>query len=280
MSSGNWIIDNIANALNTWNEKLAEIWLLLTQSPETFKGGGIWSVIVDINGALKAIGYALLVLFFVVGVVKTCGSFTEIKKPEHALKLFIRFVLAKAVVGYGLDLMMALFRIVQGVISTVMDTAGFASQAAVTMPSEMEDAIRGLTFWESIPAWAVSLIGSLVIIVLSFIMIMSVYGRFFKLYLYTAIAPIPLSAFAGEPSANIGKSFLKSYAAVCLEGAIIVLACIIFSVFAASPPVVAADATPVNMVWTYMGELIFNLLVLTGAVKMADRVVREMFGLH
>lgn len=280
MSSGNWIIDNIVNALNTWNEKLAEIWLLLTQSPQNFKGGGIWNVIVSINGALKAIGYALLVLFFVVGVVKTCGSFSEIKKPEHALKLFIRFVLAKAVVGYGLDLMTALFRIVQGVISTAMNTAGVAAQTAVTMPSEMEEAIRELTFWESIPAWAVSLIGSLVIIVLSFVMIMSVYGRFFKLYMYTAIAPIPLSAFAGEPSANIGKSFLKSYAAVCLEGAIIVLACIIFSVFAASPPVVAADATPVTMVWTYMGELIFNLLVLTGAVKMADRVVREMFGLH
>lgn len=279
MSSGNWIIDNIVNALNTWNEKLAEIWLLLTQSPQNFKGGGIWSVIVDINGALKAIGYALLVLFFVVGVIKTCGSFTEIKKPEHALKLFVRFVLAKAVVGYGLDLMTALFRIVQGVISTTMNTAGVAAQTAVTIPSEMEEAIRELTFWESIPAWAVSLIGSLVIIVLSFVMIMSVYGRFFKLYMYTAIAPIPLSAFAGEPSANIGKSFLKSYAAVCLEGAIIVLACIIFSVFAASPPVVAEDATPVTMVWSYMGELIFNLLVLTGAVKMADRVVREMFGL-
>lgn len=279
MSSGNWIIDNIVNALNTWNEKLAEIWLLLTQSPQNFKGGGIWNVIVSINGALKAIGYALLVLFFVVGIVKTCGSFSEIKKPEHALKLFVRFVLAKAVVGYGLDLMTALFRIVQGVISTTMNTAGVAAQTAVTIPSEMEEAIRELTFWESIPAWAVSLIGSLVIIVLSFVMIMSVYGRFFKLYMYTAIAPIPLSAFAGEPSANIGKSFLKSYAAVCLEGAIIVLACIVFSVFAASPPVVAEDATPVTMVWSYMGELIFNLLVLTGAVKMADRVVREMFGL-
>lgn len=182
MSSGNWIIDNIVNALNTWNEKLAEIWLLLTQSPQNFKGGGIWTVIVSINGALKAIGYALLVLFFVVGVIKTCGSFTEIKKPEHALKLFIRFVLAKAVVSYGLDLMMALFRIVQGVISTAMNTAGVAAQTAVTMPPEMEEAIKELTFWESIPAWAVSLIGSLVIIVLSFVMIMSVYGRFFKLY--------------------------------------------------------------------------------------------------
>ena len=280
MSSGNWIIDNIANALQTWNAKLAEIWLLITQSPESFKGGGIWNVVVDINGALKAIGYALLVLFFLVGVVKTAGSFTEIKRPEHALKIFIRFALAKAVVTHGLELMMALFRIVQGVISTAMNAANMGTAAVVTMPAEMEAAIQALTFWESIPAWAVSLIGSLVIIVLSFVMILSVYGRFFKLYLYTAIAPVPLSAFAGEPSSNIGKSFLKGYAAVCLEGAIIVLACVIFSVFAASPPVVPADASPVTMVWSYMGELIFNLLVLTGAVKMADRVVHEMFGLH
>ena len=280
MNSGNWIIDNIANALKAWNDKLAEIWLLLTQSPEAFKGGAIWRVVVNINGALKAIGYALLVLFFLIGVVKTAGSFTEIRRPEHALKLFVRFVLAKAVVTYGLDLMMALFRIVQGIISTVMSTAGASAQAAITMPAEMEAAIRDLTFWQSIPAWAVSLIGSLVIIVLSFVMIMSVYGRFFKLYLYTAVAPVPLSAFAGEPSSNIGKSFLKGYASVCLEGAVIVLACIIFSVFAASPPVVPTSASPVTMVWTYMGELIFNLLVLTGAVKMADRVVHEMFGLH
>lgn len=276
MGSGNWIIDNIANALNTWNAKLTEIWQLITQSPETFKGGGIWNVVTDINGALKAIGYALLVLFFLVGVVKTCGSFTEIKRPEQALKLFVRFVLAKAVVTYGLDLMMALFNVVQGVISTATNAAGLSAQTAVTIPAEMDTAIRNLTFLQSIPAWAVSLLGSLFIIVLSFIMIMSVYGRFFKLYLYTAIAPVPLSSFAGEPSSSIGKSFLKSYAAVCLEGAIIVLACIIFSVFAASPPAVPADASPVTMVWSYMGELIFNLLVLVGAVKMADRVVREM----
>lgn len=279
MGSGNWILDNLYNALQVWNEKLAEIWLLITQSPENFKGGAIWNVIVDINGALQAIGYALLVLFFLVGVVKTCGSFTEIKKPEHALKLFVRFALAKAVITHGLELMMALFRIVQGVISTTMNMANMGTAAVVTLPAEMEAAVRDLTFFQSIAPWAVSLIGSLVIIVLSFVMIMSVYGRYFRLYLYTAIAPVPLSTFAGEPSSNVGKSFLKSYAAVCLEGAIIVLACIIFSVFASSPPVVDANASPVTMVWTYMGELIFNLLVLTGAVKMSDRVVREMFGL-
>ena len=279
MGSGNWILDNILNALRIWNEKLSEIWYLITQSLQGFKGGAIWDVIVDINGALKAIGYALVVLFFLMGVVKTTSNFSELKRPEQALKLFIRFILAKSVVSYGMDIMLGLFRIIQGVITTAMNTAGLATQAAVTVPAEMEAAIRGLTFMQSIPAWAVSLIGGLVVIVLSFVMIMSVYGRFFKLYMYTAIAPIPLSTFAGEPSSSIGKAFLKSYAAVCLEGAVIVLACVIFSVFASSPPVVPQGASPVTMVWSYMGELVFNLLVLTGAVKMADRVVREMFGL-
>lgn len=277
--SDNWVVQNLQNALDTWNSKLAEIWQILTQSPETFKGGGIWRVIVQIHGALQAIGYALLVLFFVVGVVKTCGSFTEVKRPEHALKIFIRFAIAKGVVTYGLELMMALFNIIQGVTSTIMQTAGFGSTEDTVLPDEIIEAVEDCGFFESIPLWAVTLIGGLFITVLSFIMIMSVYGRFFRLYLYTAIAPIPLSSFAGEPSQNIGRSFLKLYAAVCLEGAIVVLACIIFSLFASSPPVVDPDAAAVTMVWSYIGELIFNMLVLVGAVKMSDRVVREMMGL-
>ena len=277
--SDNWVVQNLQNALDTWNSKLAEIWQILTQSPENFKGGGIWQVIVQIHGALQAIGYALLVLFFVDGVVKTCGSFTEVKRPEHALKIFIRFAIAKGVVTYGLELMMALFNIIQGVTSTIMQTAGIGSTEDTVLPDEIIEAVEDCGFFESIPLWAVTLIGGLFITVLSFIMIMSVYGRFFRLYLYTAIAPIPLSSFAGEPSQNIGRSFLKSYAAVCLEGAIVVLACIIFSLFASSPPVVDPDAAAVTMVWSYIGELIFNMLVLVGAVKMSDRVVREMMGL-
>ena len=279
MDSDNWVVQNLVNALETWNEKLAEIWQLLTQSPEQFKGGGIWSAIVNIHGALQAVAYALLVLFFVVGVVKTCGSFVEVKKPEHALKLFVRFAIAKGVISHGLELMMALFNIVQGVIGTIMRTAGFGAAQQTVLPNEIVEAVEDCGFFESIPLWAVTLIGGLFITVLSFIMIMSVYGRFFRLYLYTAIAPIPLSTFAGEPSQNVGKSFIKSYAAVCLEGAIIVLACIIFSLFAASPPAVDPGVAAVTMVWSYIGELIFNMLVLVGAVKMADRVVREMMGL-
>ena len=188
--SDNWVVQNLENTLGTWNEKLAEIWTLLTQSPEKFKGGEIWKVILNIHGALQAIAIALLVLFFLVGVVKTCGTVAELKKPEHAVKLFIRFAIAKGVVTYGLELMLAIFSIVQGVIETIMRSAG-----------------------------------------------------------------------------------------VCLEGAIIMLACIIFSKFASSPPEIDADATVVSMVWAYIGELVFNMLVLVGTVKMADRLVHEMMGI-
>jgi hypothetical protein len=274
-----WVTDNLQNALDTWNDKLAEIWQLITQSPETFKGGAIWNVVLDIHGAVKAIGLGLLVLFFVVGVIKTCGSFAELKKPEHALKIFIRFALAKAAVTYGLELMMALFRIVQGLMSTIMSASGIGGATETVLPQSIIDAIDACGFFESIPLWAVTLIGGLFITILSFVMILSVYGRFFKLYLFTAIAPVPLAAFAGEPSQSVGKAFIKSYAAVCLEGAIIVLACIIFSVFAASPPAVDPSAAAVTQVWSYVGELCFNLLVLVGTVKMADRVCREMMGL-
>lgn len=277
--SDNWVVQNLQNALETWNSKLSEIWQLLTTSPQEFKGGSIWAVMVNINGAVQAIGLALLVLFFVVGVVKTCGSFTEVKKPEHALKLFVRFAIAKGVITYGLELMLALFNIVQGTISTIMTSAGFGSPNQTTLPAEMITTIESCGFFENIPLWAVTLIGGLFITVLSFIMIMTVYGRFFKLYMYTALAPIPLSTFAGEPSQNVGKSFIKSYCAVLLEGAVIVLACIIFSLFASTPPVVNPDAAAVTQVWAYVGELVFNMLVLVGAVKMSDRIIREMMGL-
>lgn len=277
--SENWVVQNLENALEVWNGKLAEIWTIITQSPQAFKGGAIWSVITNIHGALQAIGYALLVLFFMIGVMKTCGSIAEVKKPEHAIKLFIRFALAKAVVTYGMDLMLAFLSIIQGVISTIMNSAGFGSSATTVLPTEIVTAVEECGFFESIPLWAVTLIGGLFVWVLSFIMILSVYGRFFKIYMYTAIAPIPLSTFAGEPTQSVGKSFLKSYAGVCLEGAIIVLACIIFSVFASTPPMVDATAAAASMVWKYIGEIIFNMLILVGAVKMSDRIVREMMGL-
>ena len=153
----------------------------------------------------------------------------------------------------------------------------------ITLASKLIDAyittIESCGFFESIPLWAVTLIGGLLITVLSFILIMTVYGRFFKLYMYTALASIPLSTFAGEPSQSVEKSFVRSYCAVLLEGAVILLSCIIFSLFASTPPVVDTSAAAVTQVWSYIAQLSFNMLVLVGTVKMSDRIIREMMGL-
>ena len=277
--SESWIIQNLEGAIDVWNGRLTEICQLISMNPATFKGGSIWSVILNIHSALQAIGYGLLVLFFTMGVIKTCGSFAELKRPEQAVKVFVRFAITKGVIDYSLTLMLAMMDIVQGITSTVMSSAGFGAPQASSLPGEIITAVENCSFFESIPLWAVTLIGSLFIWVLSFVMILTVYGRFFRLYMYTAIAPIPLSSFAGQPTQSVGISFIKSYAGVCLEGAVIVVACIIFSVFAASPPVVDSSAAAASMIWTYIGELIFNMLVLVGTVKMSDRVVREMMGL-
>lgn len=277
IGSGNWIVDNLNSALEMWNERLAEIWQLISISPEEFKGGGVWNVIININGALKAVGYALLVLFFVMGVVKTCGSFAEIKKPEVAFKCLIRFILAQAAVTWGMEIMTMLFRVAQGIVSTIMDSSGLSALSATELPSKMVSIIEDVGFLESIPLWAVTLLGSLFIWVLSLVMILTVYSRFFKLYMATAIAPIPLASFAGQPSSSIGTAFLKSYAAICLEGCVIVLAC---SAFASTPPALTEDnLAAATIVWNYVGELIFNMLVLVGAIKMSDRIIRELMGL-
>ena len=260
-----------------WDSKLSEVWSLLTVSPSSFKGGAIWSVMQNIHGALQATGYALLVLFFAAGVVKTAGSFAEMRRPEQAVKIFVRIAIAKGLVTYGMELMMSLLEIAQGMLSTVVSSAG-AAMAGSPLPS-IEAAVEDSSILPSIGILAVALIGMLVIIVLSFILVITVYGRLFRLYLYTAISPIPLSTFAGEPTQQIGVAFLKSYAAVCLEGVVIALCCVIFTAYAAAPPVVDDSASAAMQVLTYIGELVFNMLVLVGLIKGANAVTREMMGL-
>ena len=277
----NWVIQNLESALETWNRHFAEIVQLLSTGPESFRGGGVWQVIVGINGALMAVAYALLALFFVMGMFKTASGVSELKRPEIAVKMFIRFACAQAAITYCMDIMLALFAICQGILSTVVTQAGAISEQTAALPAEISQAILDAGFWQSIPLWLVTILGSILVTVLSFVMIFTVYGRFFRIYCYTAIAPVALSTFAGEGTAHYGTAFLKSYTAVCLEGVIIVVACMIFSSFASAPPqsVTAGELTAVQLVWNYVAQLAFNLLVLVGTVKMSERLTKEMLGL-
>jgi hypothetical protein len=261
-------------------DMLEKMWAILTTSPESFKGGTIWSVITTINGVLGSIGTALLVLFFTIGVIKTCGSFAELKKPETAVKVFIRFAIAKALIDNGLDLLVDFVTIVQGVISKITASSSIGTALEFTIPSEVQSTFEGIGILDgAIPIWAVCFIAHLAFIVIGIVLLLTVYGRFFRIYMYTAIAPIPLSTMAGQPTESIGKSFLKSYAGVCLQGVVIVLACVIFTAYAASMPNMDTSLDPLRMVWVYVGEVTFNMLVLVGLVKGSDRIIHDMMGL-
>ena len=229
---------------------------------------------------MRGIGYGLLVLFFAIGIFQSAASFREIQRPEYALRHFIRFAAAKVAVGYSMELVLMVFNICSGVVSSVMSSMGGMVTTGAALPSELVEAIESVGFLMSIPLWLAALLGWLIITVLSFILILTVYGRFFKLYLFAALAPLPLASFAGEGTSFAGKAFLKSYIGVCMEGAVIVLACVIYTAFLSSDaPAVDASLSAVTMSFQYIGQLVFNMLILTGLVKGADRIVREMFGL-
>lgn len=272
------IADNLNSALSTWNTKLSEISTLIMTSPQDYNSG-LWSVIVDINGALKAVGLSLLVIFFAMNVAQTTNSLVELKRPEAAVKLFIRFAVAKAIVTYAMDILLAMLAIGQHIIS---ESGGrVLGVGTLSLPSEIVTAIQNLEFIKGIVPWVISLIGSLAVTVISFMIILTVYGRVFKIYMYVAIAPIPLSTFAGGESVNqIGKAFLKSFAGVCLEGAIIILALVIFSNVSSSLSIAASGSTdPGTMIGDYLKQTIFSMLILLGTVKMSDRVVKDMMAL-
>lgn len=276
----NWLIESLKWTFEFWNNKQTEIWQLVSTTPEEFKGGDIWRLALTLNDGLKAIGYGLLVLFFALSICKSTINFRDLRRPEQGLRFFIRFVLAKTAVTYGIDLMTAIFNIRTGIVSVIAEKMGTAA-ADMALPEELETAVNEVGFLASIPLWLVTILGCLVIIVLSFVMILTVYSRFFKLYMYTAFAPIPLSSFAGEATSFMGKVFIKSYMGVCMEGAVIVLACLIFSAFTSSGNfgLVDAESSAVVQVLAYLAETIFNMLVLVGLIKGSDRIVKEMFAL-
>ena len=275
----NWIVENLTNAFGVWNSKMTEMWSLLTESPQTFKGGTIWQTIVTINGGMQAIGYGLLVLFFAIGIFRSASGFRDFQRPEHLLRHFIYFVLAKVGITYGMDLLVDVFDVCNGIVATAAGSVGGLTGASVALPQEIADAIGDVGFLASIPLWLVTLLGSLMITVLAFIMILTVYGRFFKIYMYAALSPVALASFAGEGTSHFGKAFLRSYVGVCMEGAIIVLSCVIYSAFLSGGSTALDESLPaVTMVWQYIGQLMFNMLVLTGLVKGSDRLVHEMLG--
>lgn len=257
------------------------------------------TVMETLNNSLQAFSYALLIILTLWNMVKTATSISELKRPELLLKFFLRFVLTKYAIGMAWKLVSGIVSITGSLTAAVFQYSGMANGnvwEGITTPTFENGGILGflssaagtaLSFLTNplakVPEMLLVLVGFIVALVLSVMLILTVIGRFFKIYLFAALSPIPLATFGAEDTKQIGKQFLQSFAAISLEGLVIALAMIVFSAYAQSPIIElgnwgifdwlgsAADEV------SYMFTMIFNMLLLMGLIKGADQVVHQIF---
>lgn len=277
--ANNWRTDLIEWALMIWSKILDEIHRILTLPINEFHPNVWQNTIMPIHDMVLGVALGLVGVFFFIQVVHSAASFAELKRPEVMVKILVRLVLTKTVVTYGLDLILSIFSAVQGVIGGII-SSGFTKFDGFT--AEMIELFNSnVGLWNGMVLFAVALIGSLVIVVCSAMVLLSVYGRFFKIYMHVALSPIPLAGFASTPTQSMGISFLKSFAAVCLEGACIAIACMIYNAFASMSPLQGlSGSTITDMIMNFIVTVVFQMLVLVGAIRLTENVTRSIFGLH
>lgn len=269
-------LDNLQSALDKWTAKYGEIFNILTTSPEDFQGGVIWGIVSNILTVLQGIGVSLLIIFFFYGLIKSGIDYRDVfRNPKNAVFIFLRVLIANFFVVHSLEILLYILQIIQGIMAKVQIAT---TAITFTVPENIKTALESADFWASIGALIMSLIASFIISALSLIIIILVYGRFFKIFLLTAIAPIPLAGYASEQTESIGNNFMKSYIGECLRGVIIIVACLIFSAFAVSPA--SSSATTAGaMVLDYVFDVAMQMLILVIMIKGSDRMVKEFFGL-
>lgn len=277
-----WVLEIIENCIALWNSTLATIWGMLTQSPETFHDGTVWAAIEKIFTALQGAGYGLLVLFFAMSFFKHTVSFREFRHPEQIVGYLIRFAAAKVLISQGMEVVKLIFTICGSFIGDIAAQMGGLSSIAATIPENIRTAIEDANIVSQIFIYLVSLILAAIVIVLSISLLMTVYGRFFRIYMYVAVAPLPMSTFAGELTSRHGRTYIQGLIGACLEALVIVIACIIFSAFASTDSTDLAlnfGDSGVGLILAYMLKVIIQMMILGSMVKAADRTVKELFAL-
>lgn len=269
----------LQDALDIWNEYYTKIITILTTSPESLYSG-VWNAMKTINNYLSVIGVALVVIFFYIGLTKNVIRLEELRRPANFFGLFIRLVLAQAFVANSSQLLLKIMEIIQGCIVGISNLfGGFGSNGRVAaVPNEIVMLARDAGWSTGLGIWVLALIGAILIWAVSLIMLLLVYVRFFKIYIYTAIAPLPLATLAGETTSRTARSFLMTYIGACLQGVIIAIAFIIFAKITNTGFSVDSSKGVASIIFSYIGTIFMQLLLLVITVRSSEKIVRDIIG--
>lgn len=268
--------EELKSALDFWADKYDDIFTILTTSPDEFQNGAVWTVVGNIITILQGIGTSLIIILFFYGLFMSSIDYRDVfRNPKTIALSFVRPFLAEFFVVNSMELLLYILHLIQGIMLQINTVS---TAVTYNIPSEITTALEGADWWASVGAWASSFLGKYLIGALALIIVVLVYGRMFKIFLLAAISPIPLAGMASEKTEYMANNFMKSYIGECLRGVLIVVSCIIFSIFAQSPPATSAT-TPGAMVSMYVLEVAMQMLILVVMIKGSDRLVKEFFGI-
>lgn len=273
-------IEHLEDAVSTWNTKLAEAIDLITTSPVDFREGTIYNIMEDIHTVMVGIAIPILIICFFIGIFRVSSNITEMKRPELAVKMFVRVAVAEYLVTNSMTLMIDLMNIGQSLISDIFHACHVGSeQFSLTVPTEINEAFQQMNWVDRLGPWVISLLGSIAVTIAAMFVLITIYGRFFKIYIYMVLSPIPLATLAGKSTSRVGESFIRSYAGVCLEGAVVMLAMIIYTLIMTTSPVLTNGGSASKLMWEYLTQTLLGMILLVMFVKSSSTLVREMFGL-
>lgn len=272
-------IDQLQSGIDRWNETFSDILEIITKSPDHLYPT-VWSAMQTINGYLSAIGASLILIFFYIGLTKNTLHFENLRRPEVFFGYFIRIALAEGVVSYGSKLLLTILQIFQGCISAIVNMESISENSGkwAAVPDEITALTNEAGTIAGIGIFAICAIGSILIWALGIVMLLIVYLRFFKIYIYAAVSPIPLSTIAGETTSRIARSFIMNYIAICFQGIVIAIAFIIFAKVVDSGFKIETDKSATYNLFKYIGTVLLQELLLVSTVRASDRLTKEMIG--
>lgn len=258
----------------------------ISQNPA---GGSIagWGTVSALYVSFEGIAVSLVILFFLLGWCRESIDIRTSFTLENMFRFFIRFILACQAIVNGLalirDLLGLIAALAAGISTPIVKVA-----SSGTFTGTMEDLegaeclVPGLLFFLG------GIIGAAVVLVCAFKIMLTVFSRFFRIFVIVPFAPIAFSTFAGgQGLSQTGVAWIKAFMGYLLEIIVIAVALqlsveIFGSVTFFGGQIESGNGWNGNTVEALLAvcESVAPILATTSCVTGAEGIIRKCLGLN
>ena len=274
---GQQILDLLEMVFGFWNNQISLVFALLGQSPVSYKSGGPWGVIQNLEPIFVGVGSSLVVLFFVIGFCSESVDVKEDMRFEVILRMLMRIGIAEWLVANNVTIMKAFFTSAGNLVKLV----GAGEMAELTIDSGQAEIIKNLGFGSSLVMLILASILSIVIIVCGFFLIYTVYFRFLKILILVPFGAIAFSTVSGNRMvSHTAVSYAKYFLSIVFEAVTMALAIVVCNaLISAGLPSFTGEYADWTQTLIYLCEMTFTIALTVGTVKGAQNLTSRALGL-